>query len=198
MVHSVSLIIGRDAAIATFLQQWPGSRAVALSGGWQAIPVDEALQDAIEAKHPGHSRPPELDLSPFGLEAALVAATEAGGGLAYVETDYFGGTGGQSAMAYVDGREAMAPQRARGGGAPINQALRAIGVERSAEADEFDTIGLGERRTMADYEPEGPVRLRGSNVETTAEPETAFVPGWQVGLAIAVVIAIGVFIAAAG
>ena len=110
MGHSVHLIIGRGAAVQAFLRQWPGSRTVELRGGWQAVPVEDALYATIEAKAPGATRPPELDVSPFGLELALAAATEAGGGLAYVETDYFGGTGGQSAVAFVDGRETMAPR----------------------------------------------------------------------------------------
>lgn len=133
-------------------------------------------------------------MSPFGLELALAAATEAGGGLAYAETEYFGGTGDQSAMAFVDGREAVAPQRARGGGGAINQALRAIGVVRSVADDEFDTIGLGERRSMADYEPEGPVRLRGAQPPAAAAPAQGL-PGWVVGLVIAAAIGAGVLMA---
>ncbi len=197
MGHSVQLIIGRGEAVAAFLRQWPVARAVDLRGGWRAIPVDDALHAAIEAAHPGAQRPPELDVSPFGLDRALAAATAAGGGLAYVETDYFGGAGGQSAMAFVDGREAMAPQRSRGGGGPINQSLRAIGVVRSEADDEFDTVGLGERRAMGDYEPEGPVRLRPSPPPAPSpEPEKAHVPLWKVLLALAAIIATGVFLAA--
>jgi hypothetical protein len=199
MGHSVHLIIGKGEAVAAFLRQWPGARAVELREGWQAIPVDEALHTSIEAKHPGAVRPPELDVSPFGLEGVLAAAAAGGGGLAYVETEYFGGTGGQSATAFVDGREAMAPQRARGGGGAINQALRSIGVMRTEAADEFDTVGLGERRQMDDYEPEGPVRLRAAKeTDEAVEPKKAFVPMWQVMLVIAAAVAVGVFIAAAG
>jgi len=198
MGHSVHLIVGRGEAVAAFLRQWPVARAVHLRGGWQAIPVDDALHAAIEAAHPGAKRPPELDVSPLGLDRALAAATEGGGGLAYVETDYFGGSGGQSATAWVDGREAMAPQRSRGGGGPINQSLRAIGVARSEADDEFDAIGLGERRSMSDYEPEGPVRLRPSSPPAPPpEPEKAYVPLWKVLLAIAAFIAVGVFLSVA-
>ena len=194
MGHSVQLIIGRGDAVQAFLRQWPGSRAVELRGGWQAIPVEDALYAAIEARAPGATRPPGLDMSPFGLELALAAATEAGGGLAYVETEYFGGTGEQSAMAFVDGREAVAPQRARGGGGAINQALRAIGVTRSVADDEFDTIGLGERRSMTDYEPEGPARLRGAP-QPAAAAQASVLPGWLVGLVIAAAIGAGVLLA---
>jgi hypothetical protein len=201
MGHSVHLIIGQGPAIASFQRIWPAARVVDLLGGWQAIPVDDALHTAIEAHYPGAHRPSGLDVSPLGLGEALSDATKAGGGLAYVETEYFGGTGGQAAMAYVDGRQAMSPQSSRGGGGPINQALRLVGVTRTAADDEFDTIGLGERRTMTDYEPEGPVRLRTSEKEEPAPPTDsgkAFVPVWQVVMVIVAVIAVGLFISAAG
>ena len=195
MGHSVHLIIGRGEAIAAFQRQWPGSRSVELHGGWLAIPVDQTLYDAIEAKHPGAVRPSGLDVSPFGLSEALAVATAKGGGLAYIETEYFGGTGGQSATAFVDGQQVMAPQTARGGAGPINQALRRIGVART-EADEFDTIGLGERRSMDDYEPEGPVRLR---AEATAAPEAkaAGLPMWLVMIVIAAAVGAGIMVSMA-
>lgn len=195
MGHSVHLIIGQGEAVAAFLRQWPGSRGVELRAGWLAIPVDQALYDAIEAKHPGAVRPSGLDVSPFGLSEALAAATAKGGGLAYIETEYFGGTGGQSATAFVDGQQVMAPQTARGGAGPINQALRRIGVART-EADEFDTIGLGERRSMQDYEPEGPVRLRAA--ETAApQAKAAGLPMWLVMIVIAGAVGLGIMVSVA-
>jgi hypothetical protein len=199
MGHSVQLIIGQEPAIAAFLRDWPVARSVALRGGWLAIPVDEALYAAIEARHPGAVRPSGLDVSPLGLSEAIALATAGGGGLAYVETEYFGGAGAQSAIAFVDGQEAAAPQSGRGAG-PINQALRRIGVIRTLAEDEFDAVGLGERRSMADYEREGPVRLRGEAPAEAAPQgasEKGFVPLWRIALLIVAVIAVGVFAAVA-
>ncbi len=196
MGHSVQLIIGKGEAVSAFLRQWPVARALDLYEGWQAIPVDEPLHNAVEAAHPGAERPSGFDVSPFGLDRALAAATEAGGGLAYVETEYFGGTGEQSAMAYVDGREVMAPQRSRGGGGPINQSLRAIGATRSEANDEFDTVGLGLHRSMDDYSPEGPRRLRQPQA-APADDNKAYVPIWKIALVIVAMIAVGVFAAVA-
>ena len=75
MGHSVQLIVGQGAAIASFLREWPVARVVELRGGWQAIPVDEALYAAIEARHPGATRPSGLDVSPLGLSEAIAAST---------------------------------------------------------------------------------------------------------------------------
>lgn len=194
MGHSVHLIIGQGPALAAFLSQWPGARAVELREGWQAIPVDEALYNAIEVKHPGATRPSGLDVSPLGLSEALALATAKGGGLAYVETEYFGGTGAQAATAFIDGREVVAPQSAKGAG-PINQALRRIGVTRTDAKDEFDSIGLGERRSMTDYEPEGPVRLRPVAPLVLPEQDAQkFVPMWVVMLVIASAVGLGIMV----
>lgn len=199
MGHSVNLIIGQGPALAAFLSQWPGARAVDLREGWQTIPVDEALYHAIEVKHPGATRPSGLDVSPLGLSEALALATAKGGGLAYVETEYFGGTGEQAATAFIDGREAFAPQNAKGAG-PINQALRRIGVMRTDANDEFDTIGLGERRTMTDYEVDGIVRHRAAAdpPATPSKPDAqSGLPMWLVMIVLAAAIGFGIYLAAA-
>lgn len=192
MGHSVQLIIGKGLAVQAFLRDWPMARAVELRGGWQAIPASDDLVGEIEGQAAGAQRSAELDMAPAGLEQAMAAATREGGALAYVETDYFGGTGGQSAMVFAGGRETMAAQRSRIGA--INEALRGIGVLREAGKDEFDAVGLGERRSMADYEPEGPVRLRGVTATVKAEPVRGL-PMWLVGLVIVGAIGLGVLVA---
>ena len=53
---------------------------------------------------------------------------------------------------------------------------------------------------MADYEPEGPVRLRGqaaAEAAPQAASEKGFVPLWRIALVIVAVIAVGVFVAIA-
>ena len=79
--------------------------------------------------------------------------------LAYVETDYFGGDGGQAAVAWTAGRLAFGPALTRdyweGGNfhqtplldGAINQAVRLLGVDRGAVRDEFDALGLGRHRS---------------------------------------------------
>ena len=192
MGHSVQLVIGKDPAIGRFLKAWPMARAVALNGGWIAIPMDNVLYELIQAATPTATKPEGLEVSPPGLEAALIAATKEGGGLAYVETDYFGGSGTQSAEAFVDGRQVVEARRSRGAGGSINSALRMIGVVKADDMDEFDTIGLGERRSMTDYEPEEPVRLRtAAQALKVRAPTSKHLPAWAVVLVIVLCIAIG-------
>jgi len=194
VTHSVQLIVGRGEAIARFLQRWPGSRAIDLTGGWQAIPLEDDLYELIAAAYADVVKPDALDMAPAGLMEALAEATSPGAVLAYVETEYFGGTGGQSAVAFAAGRQVFAPARSKGASGPINSALRAIGVERTGSQDEFDTIGLGARRTMDDYSPEGPRRMRRA-AETPAGGRAKGAPLWVVIVIIVLAIAMGVGVA---
>jgi hypothetical protein len=191
VTHSVQLIVGRGEVIARFRQRWPGSRAVDLAGGWQAIPLEDELYELIAAAYAGLAKPDALDMAPAGLMEALAEASSPGAMLAYVETEYFGGTGGQSAVAFADGRQVFAPARSKGASGPINGALRAIGVQRIGSQDEFDTIGLGARRTMDDYSAEGPRRQRGA-ATAPADGKAKGAPLWVVIVIIVLAIATGV------
>ena len=79
--------------------------------------------------------------------------------IAYIETEYFGGTGGQRAMAWAAGTIAHGPtaestlKPSAGppsqfvGPNPINHALRVLGVVRGKAHDEYDALGLGLHRS---------------------------------------------------
>lgn len=66
----------------------------------------------------------------------------------YVETDYFGGYGDQSASYYKDGKLIYEDLNSHG---CINECLSRMGIVRDKDnygkVDEFDTIGLGKFRT---------------------------------------------------
>ncbi|WP_139228608.1 hypothetical protein [Planctomicrobium piriforme] len=67
------------------------------------------------------------------------------GTLAYIETDYFGGTGSQGAAVYSNGKPLMQSEGSELAD-PINKALELIGV-RSEGSDRFDALGLGNFRS---------------------------------------------------
>jgi len=74
---------------------------------------------------------------------------------AVIETDYFGGTGSQSAAVYRGSCEIMSPSstgiaRGRDSKGPINHALKMLGVLPHRGLDEFDTLGLGRFRDFDD------------------------------------------------
>jgi hypothetical protein len=69
--------------------------------------------------------------------------------VAYIETEYFGGTGTQAAAVWEGGKIILAPRRADIG--PINDALRLLGVTRTPTQDEFDVAGLRRHRRTEDW-----------------------------------------------
>lgn len=79
----------------------------------------------------------------IGVLAAEITARPAPT-FALVVTDYAGGAGGQGAVVAVDG----GPIRPA---ADINDALRTLGVAAAQGLDEFDTVGLGDQRSMPGY-----------------------------------------------
>lgn len=70
------------------------------------------------------------------------------GPIAYVETDYFGGKGGQGAVVYAHGEELMPPKWSKGG--TINAALALLGVPKPFFCDRFAALGLMRFRSNDD------------------------------------------------
>lgn len=60
--------------------------------------------------------------------------------VAYVEAEFFGGTGGQSCIAWDEGVIRLGPLSGEIG--PINEALRFLGAEPKSARDEFQAVGL--------------------------------------------------------
>ena len=85
----------------------------------------------------------------------VVADRSGATGLAYVEAEFFGGTGEQGAVLYRNGQLEWLSEYATIGRAstvtPISQALQRLGVSRGKFADEFDAAGLGRHRNMDDW-----------------------------------------------
>jgi hypothetical protein len=80
--------------------------------------------------------------------------------LAYVQTDYEGGPGVQSAVAWDGGPVVFGPLASGDvDGATstpilegaINRAVRLLGVPRGNAIDEFDALGLGRHRINGDW-----------------------------------------------
>lgn len=73
--------------------------------------------------------------------------------VALIETDYFGGSGNQSAKLLLDGKIIFneSDEMNLNVIGPINSVLKQIGVTRSVPNDEFDTIGLSKYRSNKDF-----------------------------------------------
>jgi len=76
-------------------------------------------------------------------------------GLAYVEAEFFGGSGDQGAVLFRRGEVEWLSEFGPIGRVmpltPISEALQRLGVERGKFADEFDALQLGRHRNMEDW-----------------------------------------------
>jgi hypothetical protein len=120
------------------------------------LPMTDVLFDAVTVA--GASLPDGLWKVPPALDRML-AACSANGPVAYVEAEYFGGTGEQAAQVWDSGEVVLGPLRLGeeesfpATGSPISQALRRLGVAKDNHYDEFDALGLGRHRDTQDWLP---------------------------------------------
>ncbi|WP_245821905.1 hypothetical protein [Lentzea waywayandensis] len=78
------------------------------------------------------------------------------GPVAFVDAEFFGGTGSQRAQVWDQGRSVLGPlvreeDDPMPGVTPISQALRRLGVVKGEHHDEFDAVGLGRHRDTEDW-----------------------------------------------
>ncbi|WP_052263007.1 hypothetical protein [Chromobacterium violaceum] len=144
MAYALQAIIARSGTISEpLLEQL---KIVHLSGGVDLIPIG---QDAIKA----HALPflPLTDEGREGLPRKLAEFCErlsAQGLLAYVEAEFFGGTGTQAYALFSAGNRighVVVSDSA------INEALRHLGIGKGEAFDEFNAVGLGRYQSTDDW-----------------------------------------------
>ncbi|MCI4650265.1 hypothetical protein [Phaeodactylibacter sp.] len=118
----------------------------------------------IALSSPEQDNAPEAPIPPF--EALSKATTSVIrrlsmlGKCAYIETAYFGGIGTQTSAIWEDGAQIEGPMISYDGVEPttesrhftvvdgaVNHVLKHLGVHRSEDMDEFDSVGLGQYRS---------------------------------------------------
>ena len=137
-MHIVTGLIARPTVLEPFSRKhslhWP----VTLVCGLVILPLREIDLDSLHATHSDEAGGFQY-LSKQFLDELRRSSDQ--GPLAYFETEYFGGLGGQGAAVFQDGELIFGPQWAEIG--PINHALKLLGVSiRPPAQDEFETIGL--------------------------------------------------------
>jgi hypothetical protein len=155
VAHHIEAIIGPSHAVGRYRLSNPAARLVDLPQGFALVPVVRELLV--------HTGPAELVRGFYFLtetfDAGLAAASR-DGPLVYVETEYFGGAGGQAAAVYREGRRTFLASThddcvVGDDPWPISTGLRQIGVVRSDAVDEFDAVGLDRHRTNLAWLSEG-------------------------------------------
>ena len=159
MGHYIHAIIASPDVLAMLPHAGVHAIAIPLSQGLAMVPLIEHLLENL----------PESDMvCPSGSDrfehlcsavCAQLSQLSRHGPVAYCETDYHGGSGGQCAVVWDNEEMVMppthliAPPRSRETEAngPINAALRILGVEAKGGEDEFDTVGLSWFRDDLDW-----------------------------------------------
>jgi hypothetical protein len=153
MAYQLQAFLGGREVLEPLVSVFRGARLVPLQVEPLVLaPFVQVLRTAVQSRgadeQPGW---PFSLLSPEG--ASCVGEVCAAGAFAYVEAEFFGGAGHQSAVGFRDGAIHLGPVAARDA---INQALRFLGVQPAGKQDEFDTVGLFRHRsTDAWYAPAG-------------------------------------------
>ncbi len=141
MGHCIHAIVAPSDTADSISSQVPDLPRLDHDNGFTVFPIDAEFVD-------GHIAP---DVTPTVTGDEFMLMTNGfrlflqrlsiGGQLAYVETEYFGGEGGQGAVVCRNGSEVMPPTWRESD--TINDALKLIGMKRGMFADEFLAAGLG-------------------------------------------------------
>jgi hypothetical protein len=155
MGHYVNGLIARRSALEAAARQLDGARVCSLADEWAFVPITEEVSssDGRASEHDDFVRL-TAEIDAWASEASEHFP------IAYVETDYFGGIGSQSAIVWRDGQVAFGPVTTKDFAGEksvplpqgaINRALRELGVARGRHRDEFEAVGLHRHRDNEDW-----------------------------------------------
>jgi hypothetical protein len=164
MSHRVELFIARKAILENMACTLNQAHLILLPQGFALIPNINELFDEI-TNHRQSKMNEEFEIFDK-ISGALISHAENlshKGPIAYIETNYFGGIGTQSAVVWSETRIIYGPCQSEtkwvngqhvtkpAGETAINRALRLMGVQQENAFDEFDAIELGKFRNNEDW-----------------------------------------------
>lgn len=152
MSYELTAVIGAGAVLAAATGNLRRARLATLPHGLAMIPVTETFLSELGPSDKPET--PEFQYLTGPLELAIGRWSTATR-IAFVETEFWGGVGQQTAAVWHHGVLVLGPVF-QGGmdqpeGTPISQALRALGVEKRHHVDEFEAADLGRHRHTADW-----------------------------------------------
>lgn len=149
MGHCIRAIIGTHEAVQGLAEDWVYAKETELPRGFGmifcTIKLLENIEELMESSGEAVDEPniPELEYFDAAVHE-LMESYSLRTKLAYIETDYFGGTGTQAGILYENGKPA-APKSGEG---TVNALLKDLGVWRKPDKDEFNMLGLEKYRHM--------------------------------------------------
>ncbi len=162
MGHYIQCIIGKDNVINELTNNWIHANKLSLKEEFSLIPMTEELIDDINelANCGSDLAHDEFEMLSKSVELVLKEISHLGK-IAYIETEYFGGSGVQSAISYKNGKIQDGPKSTKTewdnnkhefrhtpcGVQAINSILLGLGLPEREDKDSFDYLGLGNFRS---------------------------------------------------
>ena len=169
MGHMLTALIASPVLLSKLTQQYGLRLPVELPQGFAMLPLSpNTLDFLLNSPERGDSKLLEGFEFLDSQMVALFKKLSSDEFVAYVETEYFGGTGGQGAIVFKGGEQIyvghdsdfedgkLIPQSELNARSlddrAINGALKLLGVKKSvADLDEFDALHLGDYRETEDW-----------------------------------------------
>jgi hypothetical protein len=134
MTHHISGFIGPTQHLKDQTKELTNAQVIPLAQGMAFLPMGNELYEEIYKFNHYPMRWLAKKFKPVPI--------------AWIETDYFGGAGEQSAILWKDGKKRRFRDRYGGN---IDAAMKELGVVCEGDQDEFDTLGLGKYRLNEDW-----------------------------------------------
>ncbi len=145
MGYFLQALIGKSQTLKANVSLFQSARIVLLEQDIAIIPITDELCEEIDAISQIEVEGFEKLFPEIEEWAQRISTT---GLVAYIEAEFFGGDGSQSAIAWNAGSRVLEPIREQNA---INCVLKLLGVDRKNAHDEFDAVGLGKHRDTNDW-----------------------------------------------
>lgn len=149
MGYQLQAIICKDKLSNIITHEYKSAGRVHLKDNLYIIPFTQNFYDEVnqysESNHFDKFEYLNERLFNFLSQKSLIEP------IAYVEADYFGGTGGQSAIMFEKSKIIIDIRYTDTGYGAINSVLKEFGISKENNNDEWDTVGLLRHRKTEDW-----------------------------------------------
>lgn len=153
-MHRIQALITRKRPLISEAGALRHAVVCPLPQDFALLPLTRAFVQGLADYGSGRSVPQPIEGLPNGLQL-LALQLSSHEPVAYAETSYFGGDGGQEAIVWNRGALAFSPAtegyKQAWPNTSISQALRMIGVKAQNGMDEFDTVSLSRHRETSEW-----------------------------------------------
>jgi len=162
MAHHIQCIIGDKQIMTLVANKFNQTQLIDLKDGISVIPLtEELIIELNDDQHIKNKLAHEEFEKLYGAVDSLLREHSHKQIIGYIETEYFGGSGIQNAISYLNGKILKGPLQTEtkwdeisgkyidvpSGERAINAVLKDMGIKNTKNLDSFDQIGLGRYRS---------------------------------------------------